>query len=401
MPRPRDNIRVEAVGIGELAAPFTSIAITNDIMSPSEAAFELGNAGTFSEIQKHIAHGTKYKVWVNDLLRLTGRVEAQDIPIDASAGSVVRFTVRTKLADAMYANVIKPIKVRDTTIKKFLLDLYAPLGYTESDFIFDQGTARDLITGRSTKQYKSWRAKHGKTPTVKKEDGTTKKIKQFPPTDPDLDKITLDEAKIQPGETIYDAADRHLRRHGLIHWDSPDGKIVVGAPNDEQPPVFHLQCNRGTGRENNNVIGLTRVRDWSELPTDLSVFGMMRGKGTSRKRVGFHAADPDAKAAGFYRPVNIMAEGLKTGDAAERAARREMSARAKQKDAWQVELDQWSYWDGQKNTPWGIDCVVNIESDIADGLLGWYYVHRTLLRRDPTGGDVTNLTVLKAGIWSI
>jgi len=376
MPRPQDNIRVEAVGIGELAAPFTSITVINDLMSPSEAAFELGNDGTFAAIEDQVAHGTEYKIWVNNKLRLTGRVEAQDIPMDAMGGSVVRFTVRTKLADAMFASAPEGLRVKDTSIKDFILKLYEPLGYAESDFVFDQYVSRDLLTGRSTGG-------------------------QGTPVGVDLEPIAVADAKVQPPETIYDAADRHLRRHGFIHWDSPDGKIVVGGINDTQEAIYKLLCNRSTTNVANNVLALTRVRDWSDIPSRTAVFGVGAGRGTSRARVGYQTIDQDVIDAGFHRPVNIIAEGIRKSGLAKQAALREQSARSKQKDAWQVQLDQWSYWDGYTNVPWGVDCVIEVESDLAGGPLGKYYVHRVMLNRTPSDGDTSNISILAAGIWRL
>ena len=376
MTRDRDNIKVEAEGYGVLDASFTSISITNDLMSPSEAAFELGNDGTFWEIEEHIAHGLEYKVWVNDLIRLTGRVEAQDIPLDSGGGSVVRFTVRTKLADAMFASAPEGLRVKDTSIKEFILKLYEPLGYVEADFIFDQYVARDLLTGKSTSGKGS-------------------------PVSVTLEPMKVQDAKVQPPETIYDAADRHLRRHGLIHWDAPDGRIVVGGINDTQDPIFHIQSNRDENPHLNNALALTRVRDWSDIPSCTAVYGVGAGRGTSRKRVGYQTTDEDVITAGFHRPVKIIAEGIRKSGLAKQVALREQSARSKGKDAYQVLLDQWSFWDGYANTPWGIDCVVNIESDISGGDLGKYYVHRVLLSRTPSDGDTANLTTLKTGIWRL
>ena len=373
--RPIDLIRVEAVGIGELEPIFTSLAVTNDLNSPSEAAFELGNDGSFSEIEKHVAHGRQYRVWVNDLLRMTGRVETRDIPIDASGGSVARFTVRTKTADARYESAPEGIRVKDTSIKKFILACYKPLGFTASDFIFDPYVSRDLMTGQKTA-------------------GKGKPVKS-------IDPITIQEAKINPPETIYDAVDRHLRRHGYLHWDSPDGKIVVGDINDTQSPIYKLICNRGEGSKFNNVLGMSRVQDWSDIPGTLAVFGIGAKMGTSRARVGYQTKDADVIAAGFNRSVKVIAEGIRTKSLAQRTAYREMSTRSMQKDSFNVELDQWSYWDGSKNIPWGVDCVVEIESDLAGGPLGNYFVHRVMLRRDAASGDTTNLTIVKSGVWKL
>jgi prophage tail gpP-like protein len=374
MARPPDTVHVEIVG-GDRLDNFTSLSISNDITQPSEAAFELGDDRTWPEIQSQIAHGTEYKVLINDRLRLTGRVEVQDLPIDARGGATTRFIVRTKLADAMYASAPPNVKVKDTSIKKFLLKLYEPLGYTEADFLFDPATGRDLLTGRDTK---------GK--------GSPGKV--------NIDKITVEEAKVNPPEAVYEAADRHLRRHGLLHWDAPDGFIIVGFPNDTQEPIYTLNANRVDGQEN-NVKSFTPTRDWSGIPSSVTVVGSTVKRGSSRKRVGAVEIERDLYDAGFYRPVVLPTESLRTQAEAQRAASREMAARRKEKDSIVIELDGLSFWDGYANVNWGVDCVVAVNSDVAGGALGAYYVHRAVCRRDARIGDVTNLTVLKKGLWTL
>jgi len=367
-----DTARVEIVG-GPTLDNFTSFEITNDMMVPSEAAFELGNAGTWGQISDRVAHGTQYRVIVNDRLRLTGRVELNDAPLDAAGGSVVRFTVRTKLADAMYAGASPGVIQKNMTLKDLLLSLYAPLGYTASDFIGDdQALGRNLLTGRDTT---------GQSPG------------------PDFKKVNAQKAKVQPGETIYGAADRHLRRHGLIHWDSPDGKILVGAPNDTQAPIYTLRANRGPAGQGNNVRGITRGQDWSGIPSSIQMTGIQVPKGRGRKRVSQMARVRDVSDAGFYRPIVMQAEGVRSVEEARIAIKRELAARSKGKDAITVELDGLSWWDGYRNVNWGVDCVVAVESDVLGGTLGAYFVHGVTLRRDPAGGDATNLSLLKKGIW--
>jgi prophage tail gpP-like protein len=372
--RAHDTVHVEIVG-GDRLDNFTSLQISNDLMSPSEAAFELGNDGTWAELEEQIAHGTEYKVFINDRLRLTGRVEVQDLPVDAMAGSVTRFTVRTKLADAAFASALPNLRVKDTSIKEFILALYAPLGYTEADFLFDPATARDLLTGRDTAGKGS-------------------------PVQVDLEPMTEAEAKVNPPETVYVAADRHLRRHGLIHWDAPDGFIVVSAPNDQQEPIYKLICNKADGR-GNNVLGFTPTRDWSGVPSSVTLIGSNIKRGTSRKRVGAIEIEPQVTAAGFYRPVIVPAEGVRTAAKATRAAAREMSARRKQMDAIVAEVDALSFWDGYENVGFGVDVVMAVESDVAGGPLGPYFVHQVVCSRDADNGDRTNLVMLKKGLWTL
>lgn len=383
-----DKLKVEIVksadnqGIEEIVGVldnFTSFVITNDITLPSEAAFELGDNSTWETISRSVSPGTDYKVFINDNLRLTGKVEMADVPIDASAGGVVRFTVRTKLSDAQYASANPSIKVKGVSLKDFILGIYEPLGYIESDFIgldatTNPATARDLITGIDT--------------TNK---GSPKKT--------ELEPIKVDQARVNPPETIFMAADRHLRRHGLMHWDSPDGKIVISSPNDTQDPIYFLRANRGEEGRENNILRATRVMDYSGIPSQVAVFGSQGKVGNVRTRVAGFDNDFDVQAAGFYRPVLIIAQGVRSLDLVDRAAKREMSARRKNKDAWEIEIDGLSWWNGQVSIPFGVDTVAELTSNVAGGATGAYYIHRVVSRRDAMSGDITNISATKRGIW--
>jgi prophage tail gpP-like protein len=363
-----DTMYIEATGVGQIDN-LTSVQITNDLNAPSEGAFEMGNEGTWASISENVKQGTEYKVFVNDLLRLSGRVEFTDQPTDAEAGSTVRLTVKTKLADAQFASAPPNIKVKDTSIKEFLLKLYAPLGYNSSDFQFSQAAGRDLLTGEGSS---------GAGDTV------------------DLEPMKADDAKVNPPETVFDAADRHLRRHGLMHWDSPDGKIIVGAPAADGSALYRLIMN--VDGQRNNIKACTPSQDWSGVPSSVTVVGSQKKVGTSRKRVTAIEVDSDVSSAGFYRPVVIPAEGIRSVEKAKRAAAREMSARRRNMDAWEIEIDGLSWWDGDHGVNWATDTFAEIESDIIGRPTGLYYIHRVVYRRD-IGGDKTNLGVVRKGLW--
>jgi len=384
--RQRDTVAVELVappgnaarapGAGAVFDRFTSLQIVNDITAPSEALFEVGDDGTWSALSEYVAHGARYSVRVNGLLRLTGRVEASDVPSDPKAGAVVRFTVRTKLQDALYESADESVRVKNVSLKDFILAVYAPLGYVESDFIFRGSVARDLITGRDSANKGSQDAR-------------------------DLEPIKLDQAKVRPPESVYDAADRHLRRHGLMHWDSPDGRIVVSAPNDTQPPLYTLVQTRSGRGLANNTLGITRTQDWSSIPTAVWLYGVAAGGARSRSRVSAYSEDADLLAAGFHRPITILAEGVKTRELADRAAARELSARSRAKDSLSAEVDGLSWWSGSESIPWGVDTVADVLVDQAGGRCGAYYLHRVQLRRDAQRGDVTNLSMVRKGVWQL
>lgn len=376
--RQRDKVRIEVISSDSIAGGnldnFTSMMIRNDITMPSEASFEVGDDGTWNAMGDIFEPGVVFQIYINDTPRMRGRVEMNDVPLDTTAGAVVRFTIRTKLSDAMFASANQGTRVQGASIEEFVLAVYAPLGYTRADFVFLQGTARNLMTGKD--------AVTGATPV-------------------DLKRIKVDEARVKPPETIYAAVDRHLRRHGFMHWDDPSGRIVVGAPGDDEDPTYTFNMYRGSRSPLNNVLGATRTRDWSGVPSSVNVYGRGGKRGFTRSNVGATANDDDVTAAQFYRPLHILAEGIRTNELAERAAHRELSNRSRRKDGFSIDVDGFSFWDGQDSTLYAPDTVAMINTDLAGGNAGAYYIHATTLTRDASGGDSCSLEMVKRGIWKL
>ncbi len=369
--RKTDALKVEAVGLGTFDR-FTACEMNYNLTAPSEASFEIGDDDSWADFDDFVAMGTTYRVTLNGQPMMTGRIEARNVPITPDGAASVRFVVRTKLADANYASADPKTRVKDVSVKDFLLALYKPLGFTEDDFLFDADVSRNLITGVSKSS--------GRSPT-------------------DLEPIKEDAARVQPPESIFSAADRHLRRHGFMHWDAPDGKIVVGKPNDDQDPLYYFRLFKGSGAGANNLLDAEWNQDWSEIATILGVFGSGGKRDYTASKVRGFATDDDVIAAGFYRPVLIVAEGVRTKELAERAARRELSARSKQKDAWNFTIDGFSFWDGSRLTNYAFDTVADVVIDTVDGAVGAYFVHRVGMRRTPAEGDTTTISAIKKGIW--
>lgn len=370
MARPVDTVRIEALE-GKSFDRFTSVEIVNDLTAPAEACFEVGDDGTWDELNDVISLGSDFKVFVNDRLRLTGYIQANDVPTDADGGATVRFTVRTKLADAAYASANPKIQLRKSNLGQLVLRAYEPLGLTIRDFIFKADVSRDLMTGRSSR---------GDKPV-------------------DLEALDYEHAKVAPPETIYDFVERHLNRYHLSHWDAPDGRIVIGAPNDAQAPLYHLRLLAGRNGGHNNLLRANRAKDISEAPSVLGAFGTAGTSDFTKQKIGAAVEVPEVVAAGLYRPVLILDEALKNKQQARSRARLEVTKRVKRIDAWELETDGWSYWDGEELVPFGVDTVADVLVDTAGGAVGPYLVHRVRLRLDPDGGFTSSLSVVRKGLW--
>ena len=359
---------------------FSALQIVNDIEGRSEAIMETGDDGSGADLYDIVKPGELFTVRLNGRPRLTGRAEVNDITGDADSGVKLKLTLRTKLADARYCNADPKLKMKDATIKTFILALYAKLGYVESDFVFNIGSERDLMTGV---------VKGHKAPV-------------------DIAPAKADSMKINPNETIFAAAERQLKRLHVQQWEAPDGRIMIGAPDDEQSPLFRFQSRRGRDAQGNNVIGFQRGLDWSEVPGAMAIYGKSQvGDGTgdvSFKDVKGVSIDPDLNAVRlrnghFYRPVHMQNEWAKTQAAVDAIAARERSLRSRSKDTWTVKVDGWTYWDGSTSTPYATDTTADV--DVLTGPQGRYLIHKVGMTYGVDQRASTMIGIVAAGIWAI
>ncbi len=372
MPRPVDIISLE----GEAGALriFDRVEVVNDITGPATASFSIGDDGSYESLYRALAHGKPFTIYLNGFPRMRGIVVAQEIPDDARGGTMIELRLATKFADAYVSSAEPDIKVENTSIKDFITRLLAPIGYEEDDLAFLPAAERDLMTGRPTRG--------GAAPA-------------------DLDKIQVPQAKVNPPETVYDAGMRHLKRHSLMWWDAPDGRIFVGTPDVDQRPLYRFRSKRGARSQGNNVINLRRVADWYEIPTSVTVFGGIQNKQLAKATVTATSANADMLRAGFYRPVYLPAEQIKTLAGAERQARREIAQRSKRKDAYEITVDGWSYWDGSSTTPYAPNTTADVDLDALGGVQGRYYIHKVTMREDARGGQQTTLSLVHPDVWRL
>ena len=375
---PLDRVRVEALGpVGSRASEFqfedfTSFSLRSSMVTASECSFELGDETGYGRLLELVGLGSRFRVFVNDRLRLTGRVEMSDGELSAEKSLTQSFTVRTKLSDAIVSSAPQGVRTRGVSIKQFLIAVYGSVGVGAGDFDFRGDVSRDLITGRRSK---------GKKPPVP------------------LDPIKEDETKVQPPEAVFAAADRLLRRHGYLHWDGPDGKIVVAAPDDSQDPSYVLRSLSGDGAQDNNVIGAQRTQDVSEAATELGVFGSTRKPGVPLGKASATQRNDALIRAGFTRRIVILDESMGTKSLAERRAAREMATRRRGLERLTVTVDGLAYRDGLDPIPWAPDTTVDCLFETLGGALGTYYVEDVQMDRSADRGDTTRLGLVQKGTW--
>jgi prophage tail gpP-like protein len=393
----------------------TQYEITTDLMSPSCARFELGDETSYIPMRNAVKIGSRYSVCVNGKQRVSGRLLTRNLAITPEAGATMALTVRTRLADAAFDAVDPSIGVKNVSLKDVILAAFKRYGMTEADFVFGADVARDLVTGRKSGKgdpAAGLRAKRVKIAAgaegidrdlaLSALDEQIAQASQIP-TSTDLSKITEEEARPHPPETVLSFCERHLSRYSLMMWDGSDGRVVIGRPDDSQRPLYMMTMRRGPAAQTNNILSATKVEDFELVPAELWVYGVGGGRDQSKARVRALMVDPILYGVTptLSRSVVIMDESLRTPELAQARARREMLRRSLAKDSWTIETDGLSYWSGSQAIPYSNDTIADIQIDVAGAAQGPYLLYQTTMQGNAATGHTTRFVCAGKGIWSL
>lgn len=352
---------------------FRSIEVSTDVFGEAQCVIEIADDRAWRTLYPLLAPGREFSVYASGLLVFTGRVDCAELPTSIEDGTVIQIVLRTRMADARVAGADPKVALANTSIREFILRLFAGVGLGERDFLFTPETDRDVVTGR----------------------------KGSKPAPVDLEPLNADQAKVLPTESIADCAKRHLERHHLMLWESATGLICVGLPSDTQPPFYRFVQRDGVC----NFRSARPVRDWGETPSEMWIYGGGVGKDLAGTKVKGVAVDFDLvieanRSGNFRRPVILGVEGAKDQARADLQARRELAARSRRKAAWTLDVDEWSQWDGARAMPYAINTTATLDVDMHTGtdLNGVFLI--TGVRKTLTHDETTRatLTMMRQGL---
>jgi hypothetical protein len=373
------TIRIETED-GRSFDAFTNAEVLTSIVRSSEASFEVGDDGSWRDLADLAALGQGFVAYVDETQRLRGRVEVLNSDLTPERSSTVRFVVRTAISDLETNEVDPGVQVQNATIKEVIEQAngrraVAPAPQNWPPRITYRGdVSRSIMTGK--------RARGGKAA-------------------PNLKPMTTQQAAPQAGELIKEFLDRHLMRHGLMIWDDYDGGLVVAAPDDEQEPIYHFRCLKGSDAVYNNCSVVGRTRDATGAPTHLSVYGKSGGKDFRRAKISAKRINEELVAAGFDRRMSIIEDGIKTKDMAERTAARAFAERVRKVESVSITTDGHSHEDQSGRVSYASDTAADLIFETVGGPLGNYYVEQVLSRVSVEAGETTQLQLVRSGTWKL
>ncbi len=370
---------------------FERLEMELTIQGPSTATFEIGDESA-APLFANLQHGVEAVVTINGRPALTGKIISDRAPIRSDGGIVATFAIETIIGAASICSGDPNLKVGgynitenpangDVIVKQqkyalgaWLAKLYGPLGVKPTDFITRSALDRDILTGIPSRG--------GKVPA-------------------DFAAVMGDQVKINPGDIIYEAAANQLRRFSMGHWDSPNGGIYVGPPDDDQFPIGRLVYKSDpTLASANNVIEAEPIRDWSEVPSVVRTHGTFASPAQSYRPIVGRAEHKDVLKAWGHRPVIVKGEFARGQAQSDAHARRELASRSKQKDAVEVRLDGWSFWDGKQNVPIAPNTTWDVDLDVRGGIIGIYYCLAVRYSLDDNEGPTVTLVLTRQGTFT-
>ncbi len=147
-------------------------------------------------------------------------------------------------------------------------------------------------------------------------------------TPSEIERLRVNDARPHIGEKVWEYLARHAQRLGLMMWMTADGKLVIGAPDYGQEPLYRLiRRHRSDPADPNTIIEGGANESLRNRYSHVTVYGHSSGQDEQRTRVREITIDPDwPEAARFDRPRFVRDNGARTAEAAAARGLRELMA---------------------------------------------------------------------------
>lgn len=207
----------------------------------------------------------------------------------------------------------------------------------------------------------------------------------------DVERLTVREARPNSGETIWDYFSRHARRFGLMLWLTPDGKLVVGAPDWDQEPLYRLiRRVRPVPGDPNTIIAGGLKEGLQNVYSEVVVYGRGTRADGTRGRIRELVLNPDYPTDAPPRPRYLNDPRIRDSDAAIRRGLAELSSGRAEAFKLTYEVDG----HGQGDVLYAQSTVAFVDDERL-GVRGNFYVMGRTFTADRGRGTGTSLRLVR------
>lgn len=197
------------------------------------------------------------------------------------------------------------------------------------------------------------------------------------------------------GERWSDLLQRVLNQQGLFMWDAENGDIVVGRPNTQQPPLYQIVREVGSGAVN-NVVSFQFKDDIQPRYSEVVIYGRASGRKYARTQARGAYTDDEMVNAGVHKTLVLHDVDVTSTAHAELIAKRHLAeGRRRAFFLEYVVAGHMTQLLGASTNDlilWTPDTMVQVRDEQL-GLDGLYWIESCRYRRN-AGGTTTALRLL-------
>lgn len=204
----------------------------------------------------------------------------------------------------------------------------------------------------------------------------------------DIERLRISEARPRVGETVWDFIERHAHRLGLLLWMTPDGRLVIGAPDYGQEPLYRLiRRVRPTSEDPNTIIEGGLEESIANRHSSVRVFGR-GGANETRTRWSTTVVDTDW-TYGFSKPLDVKDQGARSTDAVTARGEHELAVGREQGYVLTYVVDG----HGQRQALFAQGTIAYVDDERL-GVRGNFYVTKRTFSMERARGTSTELRLV-------
>lgn len=200
--------------------------------------------------------------------------------------------------------------------------------------------------------------------------------------------LTVKQAAVQAGETVWEFIERHCRRLGVLPRMGPDGTLVLAGIDYSQEPLYTLVRRIDIGSKNNILSGGER-HDVSRFFDTVRVTGFGKQQDGPRKGLDVTVYDYSDDALSHEKVLIVHDDSIREASDAEKRAKYEL---AKSKQGSRL-LHYTVRGFGQDGHVYATDTMCNLWDEVA-GVKGAFYVIGRTFTFDMHNGAQTQLRMV-------
>ncbi|WP_076591975.1 phage baseplate assembly protein [Herminiimonas arsenitoxidans] len=343
------NDRLDPVSVligGKAHQAWQGYRIDSDLMTPADAWSLTCAIDANAASPDNIYEGAEARIMLGSDLIMTGLVDDVDEPLNKTSRTM-------------------ELSGRDRA--SFLLDCSAPI------MSMQQATLKQVVT-KAVAQL-----------------GIKDVVYQAKPASPQK------KVQTEPGQSVWEWLQSACEVNQVWPWFSPDGKLIIGAPDYTTPPVAHLVMRFRPNAKGNNIQSLQRTRSIKDSYSEITVLGQSSGDGDAGQHNIKGVAKDDTMPV--YRPKVVVDGNCDSDELATRRANKLMAdgRLARERIAIKVEGHRVIKSDGG-NPPWAPGMRVHILSE-PHGINAVYFLTRRVFTLNKAGARGTDLYFVPDSVW--